>query len=131
MGGNFKVMATILEDPIVSFRNVLESAGLIAEQIIPDGQLHRIPGTGKRNCNTAGWYVMFSDRKGGVFGDWSQGFTETWQAERDLHIRKTEQSTFQHQIEQAKIEVENERRKKQADWHPVLGMPLRIYRFGR
>jgi len=72
------------------FREAIQDAGLEPPEIIEPGKWHRFPGVGKRNSNTAGWCKLFDDRQGGVFGDWSSGLSETWQAKRSKPYSQAE-----------------------------------------
>ena len=62
------------------FRDAIRATGLEPPDVIELGKLHRFPGVGKRNGNTAGWCKLFADGLGGCFGDWTSGFSENWQA---------------------------------------------------
>ena len=83
--------------------------------MIKPGKLHRFPGAGKRNGNTAGWCTLFEDGLGGCFGDWSSGLSETWQAKRNTPSSRAKRVAFARRIEAAKQQVEAERNARWAD----------------
>ena len=72
-----------MNDAISQFRESMRAAGLEPPDVIQPGKLHRFPGVGKRNGNTAAWCKVFEDGLGGCFGDWSSELSENWQAKRD------------------------------------------------
>ena len=57
---------------------------------IEPGRLYRFRGRDKGPANRAGWCRLFPDGAGGVFGDWSSGLVETWQARRDRPLTQSE-----------------------------------------
>ena len=57
---------------------------------------------------------MFDDRRGGCFGDWSTGLSETWQAKWDKPFSQSKRAAFARRLEEAKRQAETERRTRQA-----------------
>ena len=133
------------------FRDAIHRAGLSPPDVIEPDRFHRFPGYGKRNGNTAGWCKLFADQRGGIFGDFSTGLIESWQAERSRPWTHAERQAFREQVERARGEAEAARREEHvkaaeraaAIWnaakpapadHPYLarkGVPahgLRLYR---
>ncbi len=102
-------------DALSNFRDAIRAAGLEPPDVIEHGKLHRFPGNGKRQSNRAGWCLLFDDGLGGCFGDWSTGFSETWQAKRDKPYSRAERSAFARRVEEAKRQAEAERNARQAD----------------
>jgi len=102
-------------DTLSNFRDAIRAAGLEPPDAIEPGRLHRFPGNGKRASNRAGWCLLFDDGLGGCFGDWSSGFSETWQAKRDKPYSQTERAAFARRVEAAKKQAEAERRTRQAN----------------
>lgn len=100
---------------ISQFRDAIHAAGLEPPDVIEPGKLHRFPGVGKRNGNTAGWCKLFDDGLGGCFGDWSSGFSENWQAKRDKPFSKSERVAFMRRVEETRARAEVERQKQYAD----------------
>jgi putative DNA primase/helicase len=102
-------------DVISQFREAIRSAGLEPPDVIEPGTLHRFPGVGKRNGNTAGWCQMFADGRGGCFGDWSSGFSQNWQAKRDKPFTQLERAAFKRHVAEVRAQAETKRKAKQAD----------------
>ena len=102
-------------DSVEAFRSAIQAAGLEPPEIVEPGKLHRFPGMGKRNGNTAGWCKLFADGMGGCFGDWSADFSENWQARRDRQLTATERETFKRHVAEARAQAEAERKGKQAE----------------
>ena len=57
--------------------------GLRPGGIVWDHEPHRFPGKEKPASNRSGWYVAFADRRGAVFGDYSQGLRQHWRLDHD------------------------------------------------
>lgn len=104
-----------MNDAISQFRDAIRGAGLEPPDVIEPGKLHRFPGVGKRNSNTAGWCKLFDDGLGGCFGDWSSGLTENWQAKRDKPFSQSERAAFMRRVEEARKQAEAERQQQYAD----------------
>jgi putative DNA primase/helicase len=102
-------------DALSNFHDAIRAAGLEPPDVIEPGRLHRFPGIGKRNGNTAGWCKLFDDGLGGCFGDWSSGLSETWQARRDKPYSRAERAAFVRRVEAAKQQAEAALRERQAD----------------
>ena len=112
-------------DALSNFQNAIRTAGLEPPHGIEPGRLHRFPGNGKRPSNRAGWCLLFDDGLGGCFGDWSTGFSETWQAKRDKPYSGAERSALARRIEEAKRQTEAERsaRQRTGTHHPIYKPP--------
>ncbi|MFO1352591.1 MAG: DUF3987 domain-containing protein [Gammaproteobacteria bacterium] len=93
----------------------MRAAGLEPPDVIEPGKLHRFPGAGKRNGNTAGWCKLFDEGLGGCFGDWSSGFSEHWQAKRDKPFSTLEREAFKRHVADAQAQAEAERKARQAE----------------
>lgn len=104
-----------MNDALSQFRNAIRAVGLEPPDVIEPGKLHRFPGIGKRNGNTAGWCKLFYDGLGGCFGDWSSGFTENWQAKRDKPFSQSERAAFMSRVEEARKHAEAQRKQQVAD----------------
>ena len=102
-------------DSVEAFRLAIQAAGLEPPEIVEPGKLHRFPGMGKRNGNTAGWCKLFDDGMGGCFGDWSADFSENWQARRDRQLTATEREIFKRHVAEARAQAEAERKGKQSE----------------
>jgi putative DNA primase/helicase len=99
---------------MTEFRDAIQAAGLEAPEHILPGSFRRFPGFGKRNGNTAGWCRLFPDGEGGVFGDWSTGYVETWQRERETPRTEAEQAIFKARVAEARETAEADRIARQA-----------------
>ena len=97
------------------FCDAIRAAGLEPPAVIEPGKLHRFPGNGKRPSNRGAWCLLFDDRMGGCFGDWSSGYSETWQAKRNKPYSRAERTAFARRVEAAKQQAEGERRARQAN----------------
>lgn len=95
------------------FRLAIEQHGMQPCNIEP-GRLHRFPGADKGGDNRAGWARIFDDGQGGVFGDWSTGLSETWQAAPGKPLTPAEQEAFLRKVVEAKQKAEQERQSRQA-----------------
>ncbi|MCG8092611.1 MAG: toprim domain-containing protein [Candidatus Thiodiazotropha endolucinida] len=120
-----------MNDALSNFCDAIRAAGLEPPDVIVPGTLHRFPGNGKRPTNRAGWCLLFDDRRGGCFGDWSTGLSETWQAEWDKPCSRAERAAFARRVEEAKRQAETERLTRQANaanraaaiWNPATPAP--------
>jgi phage/plasmid primase-like uncharacterized protein len=93
------------------FRTAIEQAGLNPPPVIPLGKLIRFPGVGKSNGDTSGWAKLFEDEEGGVYGDWSTGLSETWQAKRATPMTKGERVINRRRVaELQRLRAEEETR---------------------
>lgn len=97
------------------FRAAIEAAGLIPPLEIIPGKLHRFPGRGKSNGNTAGWLKLFPDEQGGVFGDWIDESSFEWHARNGKDASPVEREAFRRQVALAKQEREAEQERLQAE----------------
>jgi len=102
-------------DALTNFRDAIRVSGLEPPDAIELGRLHRFPGNGKRPSNRAGWCLLFVDGLGGCFGDWSSGFSETWQAKHEKPFSKAERVAFARRVKEAKKQAEVERHARQAE----------------
>ncbi len=105
-----------MNNELSQFRDAIQSTGLMPPDVIEPGRLHRFPGVGKQNGNTAGWCKLFDDGQGGCFGDWSSGFSENWQARRENPFTAVERAEFRKRVEEtlARAEEEQQSRYKEA-----------------
>ena len=75
-----------MDDAVSAFRaEVLATLGHAPETIEP-GRFHRFA-TRERRGDLAGWCKLFDDLRGGVFGCYRQGVSDTWTAEREPMTR--------------------------------------------
>lgn len=94
-------MKLILADTAME---ALHQVGLDLDHEPEPGRLHRF-GNGKVN-----WIKVFPDRDGGVFGDWREGTTYTWQRRREgPPPDAAELAAIRARAEQARKQAEAER----------------------
>ena len=96
------------------FRDVILAAGLLPPDSIEPGRFHRFPGAGKRNGNTAGWCKLFSDERGGIYGDFSSGMVDSWHTEPSRSLTRIERERFREHVVRARAEAEAARREERA-----------------
>lgn len=85
----------------------LAEHGLTLHPDAEPGRLVRMPGAGKPPSNRAGWLKIFPDGQGAVFGDWSTGLSDTWQARKPAN--DDELQRWRQIAEQAQAEAEQKR----------------------
>src|SRR5439155_6881687 len=73
------------------------------------------PGRDKQNGNKAAWCRLFPDERGGVFGDFSTGTVESWQANHSRPLTLVELEAFRRNVEETKARAEAKRKAEQAD----------------
>ncbi|MET0006133.1 MAG: DUF3987 domain-containing protein, partial [Candidatus Thiodiazotropha sp.] len=104
-----------MNDTLSQFRDAIRDAGLEPPDVIVPGELHRFPGVGKPNGNSAGWCKLFDDGLGGYFGDWSSGFFDNWQAKRVKPFFQSEQTAFLSNVEQTQKCAKAKRQQQYTD----------------
>ena len=104
-----------MNDAIRQFRDAMCAAGLEPPDVIEPGKMHRFPSTGKSHGNTAAWCKLFDDGQGAVFGDWSLGLSERWQAKRDKPYSRAERAAFARQVAETRAQESAERKARQAE----------------
>ena len=100
---------------INEFRKAMREAGLTPPDAIEPGTLHRFPGIDKGKGNEAGWCRMFADGLGGVYGDWSNDLSASWQAARSAAFTPAERDALNRQIADARASAEAERKQRQSE----------------
>jgi putative DNA primase/helicase len=105
-----------MRDAIEQFRDQILSAGLIPPDMIEaDGKLYRFASNGKRG-DDAGWYVLHGDGiPAGVFGDWRNGFSQTWRANIGRTLTPGEEAAHRAKVEAMRREREAEEERGHAD----------------
>lgn len=101
---------------VIQFLSAIQAAGLTPpENIALDDLLHRFPGNGKRNDDSA-WYVFHNNGvPAGAFGDWRSGKSETWRADIGRELTAKEKSEHKTVIAAARKLAEAENAKRQAE----------------
>jgi putative DNA primase/helicase len=96
------------------FRQAVAEHGLNPPaEIIPDGRIHRFSSNGKRG-DLSCWYVLYPNegrRPVGVFGDWRQGFNQTWTMDGTNTLTEAEKQDLKAKM---KALIEADKQAKQA-----------------
>lgn len=97
-----------MSNPIVAFRDVLEDAGLIPNEIIPDGKLHRCPTKGKEHRQDGAYTFHLDSPTSGWWKNYRTGEFDTWRA------RETRALTIDERIRlRARIEADKRIRQEE------------------
>lgn len=98
------------------FRDAIQSAGLIPPDVIEaDGKLHRFASSGKHG-DDAGWYSLHGDGiPAGSFGDWRNGFSQTWRADIGRKLTPAEDAVHRAKVEAMRQEREATKAREQAE----------------
>lgn len=99
----------------MEFIDTIRAAGLTPPNIIEPQKLYRFPGIEKRSGNSAGWCKLFADGLGGVYGDFSQDFSASWQAVRSTPLSAAQRAVFNRQIAESKATADTERQARQSN----------------
>jgi len=94
---------------IIQFGDAIRAAGLNPPNIIEPEKLYRFPGADKRSGNSAGWCKLFADGLGGVYGDFSQDLSASWQATRSTPFSSAQRANFNRQIAETKASADAEK----------------------
>ena len=96
-----------MTDPIEQFRDAIKAAGLTPpDTIIDDGAIHRFSTNGKPR-DVSGWYILHTDGlPAGAFGDWREGFTQTWCAKPDNDMTYAEREANRQRIKAMQVQRE-------------------------
>jgi putative DNA primase/helicase len=105
----------IMTATTIQFGEVIAAADLTPPAVIEPGRLHRFPGAHKPNGNTAGRCKLFDDGRGGIYGDYSTGRSESWQAKQSRPLTLAEREAFRRRVEEGKAAAEAERHAEQAE----------------
>jgi len=86
-------------DTTDQFKTAMLAAGLTPPtEIIDDGKIHRFSTNGKPR-DESGWYVLHTDGiAAGSFGDWREGFTQTWCSKSDNAMSDSERQAHRERI---------------------------------
>lgn len=96
-----------------AFRATIMAALGHAPEAIEPGKLQRFA-TRDRRGDSAGWCMLFDDLRGGVFGDWRTGRTETWTATDRRTMTHGERAALAAQVAAATREREAAQRRQWA-----------------
>ena len=96
------------------FKEAMRKAGLVPPDTIEPGKFHRFS-TNREQADNAGWCKLFSDGRGGMFGDHRSGLSETWQAEDERPNTPAESEAERGRYEQEQFERDAKRDAEQKD----------------
>ena len=103
-----------MNDAISEFRTAMLTTMGHAPEVIEPGGFHRFS-TNDRRGDTSGWCKLFDDLRGGVFGCYRQGISETWSAFDRQTMTREQRIELARQIAQATAEREAQQRQQWAD----------------
>lgn len=109
-------MMTVETDTIEQFREAMAAAGLTPpDHIEADGSIHRCSSNGK-SSDMAGWYCLHLDGvPAGSFGDWRQGYTQTWCGKDDNAMTPAERDAHRQRIKAMQAQRDAERQRQQQE----------------
>lgn len=109
-------MMTAETNTIEQFREAMTASGLTPpDHIEADGKLHRCSSNGKRN-DLAGWYCLHLDGvPAGSFGDWRQGYTQTWCSKDASEMTQQERDDHRQRIKAMQAQRDAERQRQQQE----------------
>ena len=89
-----------MNDVIDQFKTAILAAGLTPPvEINDDGVIHRFSTNGRRG-DDSGWYCLHGDGiAAGSFGDWREGFTQTWCSKADNAMTDAERQANRERIQ--------------------------------
>lgn len=102
-----------MRDAAQAFRAVILGALGYAPDIIEPGRFHRFATRDRRN-DSAGWCKLFDDMRGGVFGCYRQGISETWNAADKRQMTHGQRAALARQVMAATAEREAAQRRQWA-----------------
>ncbi|MEN9627815.1 MAG: hypothetical protein RJA10_1042 [Pseudomonadota bacterium] len=103
-----------MPDPAHAFRQVLLAALGHAPEVIEPGRFQRFP-TSDRRTDDAGWCKLFDDLRGGVFGCYRAGLSETWSAADRATMTREQRAELARQVMTATAEREAQQRQQWAE----------------
>lgn len=89
-----------MDSVIDQFKTAMLAAGLTPPDVIhDDGVIHRFSTNG-RPRDDSGWYCLHSDGlAAGSFGDWREGFTQTWCSKSDTAMTEAERQANRERVQ--------------------------------
>ncbi len=89
-----------MADVIDQFKTAMLAAGLTPPDVIQDdGLIHRFSTKGKPR-DDSGWYCLHTDGlAAGVFGDWREGFSQTWCSKSDKSMTDAERQAHRDRVQ--------------------------------
>lgn len=104
-------------NPIQSFIQAMQEAGIGPSNIIEDGKLHRFTVSGDKAKSDTCWYVFFPDvdLPAGSYGCWKRGISETWCGKVTRTLTAEEKRAYAKRMEEARQQREAETEKIAAE----------------
>ena len=103
-----------MHDPLQVFRAEILAVLGHAPEVIAPGRFQRFA-TSDRRADDAGWCKAFEDMRGGVFGCYRQGISETWCAADRATLTREQRAELARQVMTATIEREAQQRRQWAE----------------
>ena len=103
-----------MADPLQAFRAAILAALGHAPDAIEPGKWQRFA-TRDRRGDSAGWCKVFDDPRGGVFGCYRQGISETWSTADRATMTRQQRAELARQVMAATAERETQQRQRWAD----------------
>lgn len=107
-----------LIDPVTAFTRHCEAQGLVIRDLIPDGEIHRVPHISSKKGAVDGWYILHIDGKipVGVCGCWKEPtFESKWVADTGRAMNFSERLEHDKLIAEIRAKREAERLATQAE----------------
>lgn len=92
-----------MTDAAPAFHAAVLAALRHAPDVIEPGRLHRFSTNGRRG-DSAGWCKLFDDLRGGVFGCYRLGISETWTASNRAGLTREQRAALARQVMCATME---------------------------
>jgi len=103
-----------MHEPLQAFRLAILATLGHAPEVIEPGKFQRF-GTSDRRGDDAGWCKLFDDLRGGVFGCYRQGISETWSAADRATMTREQRAELARQVMAATAEREAQQRQQWAE----------------
>ena len=103
-----------MREAIEDFRGAILATLGHAPELIEPGRFQRF-GTSDRRGDDAGWCKLFDDLRGGVFGCYRQGVSESWCAADRATMTREQRAELARQVMRATAEREVEQRRQWAN----------------
>jgi len=108
-----------------AFKNAIRAAGYVPPDIITTGKIIAFAGLNKPKTNKAARCLLFPDRRGGWFQDFTTGLFEVWQMKRESPYTEQEREDFRRQCERDRAAREQAARE---DNQQAAAKARRIYK---
>ena len=103
-----------MHDALQAFPGAILAALGHAPEVIEPGRFHRFA-TSDRRGDDSGWCKLFDDLRGGVFGCYRQGMSETWSAADRATMTRDQRAALARQVLAATVEREAQQRRQWAE----------------